>query len=195
MNKSDFNTYNKLNELAEQNGIVIFGCGEDKYIPTCELRQAFAIVPKVYNRSFDDLSIKNALSAYKENVTDLYAETVLIHIGASDLSFFNENTTAFDEKYRELIRYIKAQNNKCRIAVVSLKNRSGDVQIEKFNKHLKYIAESEQCEYGDIANKKVWNPKATMEASFFAYSIGFMHPLKNQCPIFDLVKIFFCYDD
>lgn len=195
MKTLELNVYNKLNELAEEGGIVIFGCGEDKYIPTCELRQAFAIEQMVYNRSFEDLSIRNALNAYKESVTSLNAETVLIHIGESDVAFFNEDAAAFDDKYRELIGYIKGQNKKCRIAVVSMKNRDSDPQIEELNKHLKYIAESEGCEYGDVAKKKVWNPKATMEAVSFVYSLGFVHPLKNQRPVFDLVKVFFSYGD
>lgn len=195
MKTLELKVYNKLNELAEEGGIVIFGCGEDKYIPTCELRQAFAIEQMVYNRSFEDLSVRNALNAYKESVTSLNAETVLIHIGGSDVAFFNDDAAAFDDKYRELIVYIKGQNKKCRIAVVSMKNRDDDPQIEELNKHLKNIAESEGCEYGDVAKKKVWNPKATMEAVSFVYSLGFVHPLKNQRPVFDLVKVFFSYGD
>ena len=194
MSAPEIKKYTKLNELAEKGGIVIFGCGEDKDIPTCELSQAFAIEPKIYNRSFDNISVKEALSVYKETVDVLFPETVLLHIGQADMDFFKENSTEFDNKYRELIGFIKKQNKKCRIAVVSLRNYYNDPQIDKINKHLKYIADSEQCEYGDIATKKVWNPKATMDAVSFVYSIGFAHPLKNKRPLYDLVKILFCCD-
>ena len=194
MRESEIKSYTKLNELAEKGGIVIFGCGVDKDIPTCEIRQAFAVESKIYNRSFDNLSVKDALSVYKETVDALSPETVLLHIGETDIDFFTEGADEFDHKYRELIGYIKSQNNKCRIAIVSLRNYDNDPQIEKINKHLKYIADSEQCEYGDIATKKVWNPKATMGAVSFVYSIGFVHPLKNKRPLYDLVKNFFCYE-
>lgn len=194
MREAEIKNYTKLNELAEKGGIVIFGCGVDKDIPTCEIRQAFAVESKIYNRSFESVSVKGALSIYKETVAALSPETVLLHIGETDIEFFAENSAEFDNKYRELIGYIKSQNKKCRIAIVSLRNHDSDPQIEVINKHLKYIADSEQCEYGDIATKKVWNPKATMDAVSFVYSIGFVHPLKNKRPLYDLVKMLFCYN-
>ena len=194
MREAEIKNYTKLNELAEQGGIVIFGCGVDKEIPTCEIRQACAVESKVYNRSFDNLSVNDALSVYKETVAALSPETVLLHIGETDIEFFAENSAEFDNKYRELIGYIKSQNKKCRIAIISLRNYDYDPQIEVINKHLKYIADSEQCEYGDISAKMVWNPKASMEVASFVYSIGFVHPLKNKRPLYDLVKMLFCYN-
>ena len=194
MREAEMKNYTKLNELAEQGGIVIFGCGSDKNIPTGEIRQAFAVESKVYNRSFEHLSVNDALRVYKETVAALSPETVLLHIGETDIDFFAKNAAEFDNKYRKLIGYIKSQNKKCRITIVSLRNYDSDPQIEEINKHLKYIADSEQCEYGDIATKKVWNPKASMEVASFVYSIGFVHPFKNKRPLYDLVKILFCYN-
>ena len=192
--QAEIKNYEKLNELAEQGGIVIFGCDSDKDIPTGEIRQAFAVESKIYNRSFESLSIVESVSVYKKVVAPLKPETALIHIGEADLVMFAEDPTEFDNKYLELIKVIKAQNKKCRIAVVSLKNYEGDSQIAEINRHLKYIADSEKCEYGDISTKKVWNPKSSMNAASFVYSIGFVHPLKNKCPLYDLVKMLFCYE-
>ena len=194
MREAEIKNYTKLNELAEQGGIIIFGSGSDKNIPTGELRQAFAVESKVYNRSFESISVKDALRVYKETVAALSPETVLLHIGETDMDFFAESPVEFDNKYRELIGYIKSQNKKCRIAIVSLRNHDSDPQIEEINKHLKYIADSEQCEYGDISARKVWNPKASMDAASFVYSIGFVRPLKNKRPLYDLVKMLFCYN-
>ena len=194
MREAEIKNYEKLNDLAEQGGIVIFGSGSDKNIPTGEIRQAFAVESKVYNRSFDNLSVNDALSVYKETVAALSPETVLLHIGETDIDFFAKSSTEFDNKYRKLIGYIKSQNKKCRIAIISLRNYDYDSQIEEINKHLKYIADSEQCEYGDISAKMVWNPKASMEVASFVYSIGFVHPLKTMRPLYDLVKILFCYN-
>ena len=194
MREAEIKNYEKLNELAEQGGIVIFGCGADKDIPTGEIRQAFAVESKIYNRSFENLSITEAVSVYEKVVAQLEPKTVLLHIGEADLATFAENPTEVDNKYMELIKAIKAQNKKCRIAVVSLKNYEGDAQIAELNKHLKYIADSEKCEYVDISAKKVWNPKASLDAASFVYSIGFVHPLKNKRPLYDLVKMLFCYN-
>ncbi len=194
MREVEIKKYIKLNELAEQGGIVIFGSGTDKDIPTGEIRQAFAVEPKIYNRSFDNLSVIEAVSIYEKVVAPLKPETILIHIGDEDITMFAENPTEFDNKYIELIKTIKTQNKKCRIAVISLKNYESNLQIAEMNKHLKYIADSEKCEHGDISAKKVWNPKASMDAASFVYSIGFVHTLKNKRPLYDLVKMLFCYE-
>lgn len=184
--------YKILNELAEHEGIVIFGGTEDSAIPICELRQAFAIEQKMYNRSIAGLSVTDALTIYEECVAPLVPETVLLHIGDADLKLFADTPTEFDRKYSNLITHIKSQNQKCRIAIVSLQNYEKDPLIGELNMHLKYIADSEHCEYGDISNKKVWNPKSTMETVSFVYSMGFVRALKGKRPLYDLVKIVFC---
>lgn len=187
--KSTLNRYKDLNELAKTGGIVIFGGEEDVTLPLGELRQAFGIEENMYNRSVVGLSVKNAIEVYKEYVAPLVPETVILHIGAADMEYFTENASAFDENYRAFIAYIKAQNKKCRIAVVSFKNDTGNAQIKELNKHLKYIADSEKCEYGDVTSKKVWNPKSTRDALAFVCSIGGIRFIKNKHPLYDLVKI------
>ena len=88
--------YQKLNELAEQDGIVVFGGSEDLKIPLGELRQAFSVESKMYNRSIAGLSVKDALSVYDECVAPIAPETVLIHIGEADRKFFEEHPSEFD---------------------------------------------------------------------------------------------------
>lgn len=190
--EKEITKYKKLNELAEQNGIVIFGGSEDLNIPLGEIRQAFSVDQKMYNRSIAGVSVKDAIKLFDECVAPLNPETVLLHLGEADLSLFAEKPSEFDHKFRELITHIKSQNKKCRIAVVSMRNYDKDALIAELNKHLKYIADSEKCEYGNIESKKVWNPKSTMDAVSFVYSIGFIHPLKSQRPLYDLVKMLFC---
>ena len=99
----------------------------------------------------------------------------------------------FDDAYRELILHTQKSNPKCRISLVSLRNYNDNPLIAEINRHLKYIADSDQCEYSDIATKRVWNPLSTMDAASFVYSTGFVRPLKTKRPLYDLVKIFFCY--
>lgn len=193
MRTLELKKYQRLNEIAEQGGIVIFGSDEDMSIPVGELRQAFSIESKMYNRSFSNLSIKDALEVYKEIIEPLEPETLLLHIGSSDLAFFSENPTEFDNTYRELLSKIRLENPKIRIAIVSLRNYTEDTQIQEMNTHLKYIADSEKCEYGDISNKKVWNPKNTIDMVSFIYSLNYVRHLNNKRPLYDLVKMTFGY--
>ena len=64
MLQDEINIHKSLNKIAESNGIVIFGGGEDKDIPIGELRQAFAIESKLYNRSITGLSAENAVELF-----------------------------------------------------------------------------------------------------------------------------------
>ena len=192
MKESEIKKYQRLNELAEQNGIVIFGGNSDKELPLCELRQSYNIEQKMYNRSISGLSVKDAISAYDACVSTLDPETVLLHIGMADLDLFSTNSADFDNTYRAFISHIRSKNKGIRIAIISLKNKDGDPLICEMNRHLKYIAESEQCEYGDIEHTKLWNPKNTMSAAAFVASLGFVHPLKYKRPLYDLIKMLYC---
>lgn len=194
MNQKEITKYSKLNELSKPDGTVIFGGNDDQTIPLCELKQAFSLDFELYNRSFRNLSIKNSIAYYDTCIASLVPETILLHIGENDLENFTKNSADFDQKYRNLISHIKSQAPKCRIAIISQKNPENDAVIAKMNQHLKYIADSEQCEFGDISNKRVWNPKETMDVISFVYSMGFVRPLKNRRPIYDLVKILFCFE-
>lgn len=192
MNTYDIKKYKKLNTFATPNGIVIFGGSQAKNIPLCELKQAFAIEPDMYNRSITSLSIRDAGLVYEECILPLAPETILLHIGETDLDFFEKNPTGFDTEYHALLTRIKTHTPTCRIAIVSLRNYDNNPVITDLNTHLRYIADSEQCEYGDIAEKKVWNPKNTKDMVSFVYSTGFVRPLHIKRPLYDLIKILFC---
>ena len=193
MNKNEILKYKALNELAECSGIVIFGSGEDADVPLCELKQAFSIDARLYNRSFSSLSIEDAAGAFNACVAPIRPGTVLLHIGSEDLPLFSANPSAFEQKYRDLIAHIRNENKKCRIIVISLKNYENDAAIAQLNKHLAYIADSEKCEFGDIAARRVWNPRSSMETASFLQNMGIMYPFRNQHPANDLVRMIFCY--
>lgn len=194
MSENEIKKYQELNKLAEQEGLVILGGTEDKEIPLCELKQAFELDSNLYNRSITDLSVSAAADLYDACIAELNPETVLLHIGTADLKLLEENSSVFDQKYRELIDHIRVLNKKCDIIIISLKNPDESAEISEMNKHLRYIAQSEHCGYEDISARRVWNPKETKEVVSFVYSTGFVCPLKNKRPIYDLVKILFCYE-
>lgn len=194
MLRNEVKNYQLLNELAEQNGTIIFGGTNDMSIPLCELKQAFELDNNLYNRSIPDLSIYHAIEYYDACVAVLHPGSVLLHIGEADIDDFLSDAAGFDQKYRELIAHIRNNNDTCRIAIISLKNYNNDTNILEINKHLRYIAESEHCEFADIASIRMWNPKQTRDVSSFLYSTGFIRPLGIKRPIFDLVKILFCFE-
>ena len=193
MLKNQKQMYHALNQLANLNGMIIFGGNSDISIPLCELKQAFSLDNSIYNRSFTDLSVTNAQDYYDTCIADLKPESILLHIGESDMNLFLSTPSKFDQKYMALITHIKNTNKKCRIIIVSLKNYDNDKDTTEMNKHLKYIANSEHCEYADISHKKIWNPKQTKDITSFIYSTGFVRPLKIERPIYDLTKILFCF--
>lgn len=185
--------YQILNELTEKGGTVIFGGTTDKDIPLCELKQAFGINEKLYNRSFSGLSVTDAVSAFDTFIAPLKPSCILLHLGEHDITIFSTDSASFDGAYRCLIQHIKKSVPTCTLGVITYKNPENNPVITELNKHLKYIAESERVEFEDISANRIWNPKETKEVVSFVYSTGFVHPLKRQCSIYDLVKILFCY--
>ena len=186
--------YKFLNQLAEADGTVIFGTSSDVNIPLGELKQAFALSGSIYNRSFSDLSVADAARVYGECVAELCPDTVIVHIGGADVSDFGGKETEFEENYRTLIETIREKNKDCRIVIVSLKNYDNDITVAEINKHLGEIADSEKCEFEDISAKRSWNVKESSETASFIYDIGFDLSLNIKRPIYNLVRILFCYE-
>ena len=93
MLKTEIKKYQELNKLADSNGTVILGGTEDRDIPLCELKQAFDLNSRLYNRSFPNMSILDAKEIYNTCIAPLHPECVLLHIGDADLKFFEENVS------------------------------------------------------------------------------------------------------
>lgn len=185
--------YKELNKLAEQNGIVIFGGCKDRDIAMCELKQAFFPDAVFYNRSIDGISIENAAELYSLCVAPLMPDTVLLHIGAEDLQLCSDSPAEFEAKYRELIRQIRKNNKYCDIAIINFQNTDHSYDIEGLNKKLKYIADSEHCDYCDIsAGCTRSSAQAKKEISFIC-NLGFVQTLQRKHPIYDMAEILFCY--
>jgi len=193
MYENEFVKYKSLNQLAESDGTVIFGGSDDVAIPIGELKQAFALNDSIYNRSCSELSVANAAKMYSECVSELCPDTVLLHIGDADLSDFENNEAGFEIDYRRLISTVRGENRNCRIVIVSLKNYDNNTVVAKMNLLLKSISDSEKCEFEDISQKRTWNVKASSETASFIYEIGFDRPLGIKRPIYNLVRILFCY--
>ena len=186
--------YKFLNQLAEADGTVIFGGCSDVNIPLGELKQAFALSDSIYNRSFSELFVADASKVYCECVAELCPDTVLVHIGEADVSDFGGKETAFEENYRALIGTIREKNKGCRIVIVSLKNYDNDITVAEINKLLGEIADSEKCDFENVSASSAWNVKESSETTSFIYNTGFVRPLNVKRPIYNLVRILFCYE-
>lgn len=192
--ESVIKTYRSLNSLATTGGFVIFGGAEDRVIPLGELKETFDLQYTFNNRSVPGLCLANAENTYDQCVASLAPQGIYLHIGDADIALFTENAAGFDERYCHLVQHIRSLDQKCRIAIVSLKNPDNEPVITELNKHLAVIAQNKNCEFCDIAKQQVWNPKQTKEVVSFLYSVGFVRPLMQKRPLQDIAKILFCYD-
>lgn len=193
--ESVIKTYRSLNSLATTGGVVIFGGAKDRLIPLGELKETFDLQYTFNNRSVPGLCLANAENTYDQCVASLAPQGIYLHIGDADIALFTENAAGFDERYCHLVQHIRSLDQKCRIAIVSLKNPDNEPIIAELNKHLAVIAQNENCEFCDIAKQQVWNPKQTKEVVSFLYSIGFVRPLKQKRPLQDIAKILFYYNE
>jgi len=181
------------NKNSSKNSIAILGGSLDKSIPVLDLANTFELNCKFYNRSFENLSIKNAKSAYLEYIAPLNPNSILIHLGEADVEMFDKDKELFDGNYISLITAISEENPASKIAVVSLSNETADPIITNMNRHIKAIALSERCEYFNIESAKLWNPKNTKEFFSFVYSSGFLHKQEETKPLSEIVKVLYGY--
>lgn len=188
-NMEEYMNYQDLNALAEKEGVVLFGGSLDREIPVTELAQSFDFNFKIYNRSKENLSLKDAVSFYQTNIEPISPEGVIVHLGDSDISLFQSNSANFDNIYLDLISVIKCRNSKCRLALVSVNNPLNDKVIAELNRHIKAIADSEHCDFINIDNAKLKNPKAIIASVNFVQSLG----LNIRKPLRDVADILYSY--
>lgn len=181
--------YKELNGIAEKNAVILLGGSLDKTIPVTELAQSFEFNFKLYNRSEDDISIKDAKAFYNSNVANLEPEGIIFHIGEKDAAMFKANSAEFDKCYIDLIETARSANKKLRIALTSVYNASENQTVAEMNRHIKAIASSEHCDFVNLDNVKLWNPKATKASLDFAYSMG----LNMRKPLLNVAEILFSY--
>ena len=177
--------YKKLNEIAIKNGVVIFGEDTDVEIPASELAQSFEFDFPIYNRSYKNLGINDAINLYNETIKPLNPEVIFIHIGKNNTLLEMEDKINFEQTYIKLIEHIKETNKKCKVVVVGVNDKLIDQQ-------LKHIADSTKSEYGDIASVKVWSPQATKSITSFVQTMDVRRYCKSK-PIYDLLKVIFTY--
>lgn len=181
--------YQDLNTVAKKNAVILMGGALDKQIPVAELAQSFDFNFQIYNRSEENLSVKQARNFFQENINTMEPEGLIIHLGDSDLNLFKSSSADFDKYYLTLLAAVKACNKKCRLALVSVNNPNSDKTIEDMNRHIKALADSEKAVFINLDNAKLWNPKAAKASVSFAYGMG----LKVRKPLTDVAEILYSY--
>lgn len=179
----------KDSSVEEKNGVILLGGSMDKKIPVAQLAQAFNFNFKLYNKSYDNLSLKSAVEYFNQSVRPIAPEAVILHLGENDISLFTNDSAAFDKYYLNLIAAIKSANKKGRLALVSLDNSENNKTIAEMNKHIKAISQAEQCTFINLENQKLWNPEGAKQAVAFAYNMG----LKTRKPLNDVAEILYSY--
>lgn len=192
MFEREIRKYAALNTLASHGATVILGGDSDVSIPLSELRDAFDLGGPVYNRSVAGLNAMNAAAWFDAAVAPLAPQRVLLHIGENDLDLLERDAAAFDQAMRGLIGHIRGAVKDCDVAIIAHRSPTGDKRLAEMNGHLAVIAETEKCAFGDIARPRVWNPRETRTVMDFARAMGLRTP--KQKPLYDLVKVLFCYE-
>ncbi len=190
MFEQEITRYQKLNRLAESNGVVIIGSGTDASIPVGELKQAFYLKDNIYNRSFAALKASDGTNVYNSCVAELCPDTVILHIGENDTENFDEHKKEFEISYRNLINNIRSSNKKRQIVIVPVKNDSSTAA--EINGLLKNIAKAENCIFEDITTKNPGISHEDRETLSMLCSLGFVSPLKAKHHIGNLVRVLFC---
>lgn len=177
------------NEGEKQNQVILLGGSFDKKIPVDYLANEFDFNFDLYNKSRSFLKLSDSKTYVKNQIAQLKPEGVLLHLGENDITLFKSNPANFDSLYLNLIEEFKKINKKVRIALISVSNPQKDNNIYEMNKHIKAIADSENCTFVNLENTSLWNPEATKSAVEFAYETG----LKVRKPLKNVAEILYSY--
>lgn len=195
--ETSLNYSNSLDELINKpaspaentDSVILMGGALDKEIPVATLSKEYDFNFDLYNKSAETLTLENSLNYFKENVSPLVPEGMIIHLGENDISFFQKDSAAFDNCYLTLLDEIKAVNKNCRIALLSVNNPEGNKVISLMNAHINAIAQTEKAVFINLENARLWNPESKKAANDFAYSMG----LRIRKPLKDVAEILYSY--
>lgn len=176
-------------ETEKQNQVILIGGSFDKKIPVDYLAKEFDFNFDLYNKSRSFLKLSDSKTYVKNQISQLKPEGVLLHLGENDFTLFKSNPAVFDNLYLNLIEEFRKINKKVRIALISVSNPQKDDNIYEMNKHIKAIADSENCTFVNLENVSLWNPQATKSSVEFAYETG----LKVRKPLKNIAEILYSY--
>lgn len=177
--KKEMDCYGKLNEIACKGEVVFFGSTFAKDIPVSELAQTFDLDCKIYNRSFQDLSVFDAEELVKECVLCLEPKKILLQLGETDLERGYKSISEIVAAYETLIKTVK--KNKVRnIVIVSVCSDAASAQ--ELNRNLEALARKYGCSFADVA-AAYQNPQPEVKAFHMLKSF-----LRERLSFYDIMN-------
>lgn len=147
----EMENFRKLNQVADANGVVLFGSSFAKDIPVCELKQTFHMDCSIYNRSLADLSVFHAEKLLDDCVIGLSPKKVLLQLGETDLEQGHHTIPEIIHAYEKLIAKLKSADKHCKIVIVSVCENASGICPDEFNQALERMAQRTKCRYADIS--------------------------------------------
>lgn len=140
--------YRSLNQIAETNGVVLFGSDFAAHIPAGELKQTFELDCTLYNRSLPGLSVFQADEVLGDCVLSLSPKKLLMQLGESDLQDGSHTVEEILTAYRSLIAKIQKAMPHCTIVLVSTCGTSA--ADHSFNEGVSALAQEMGCGFADV---------------------------------------------
>ena len=150
--KNELDRYRDLYKVAEKGGVVFFGSTFAKNIPAAELGQALQLNCSVYNRSFSDLSVFDALEILDEAVLTLYPKKIILHLGEIDIERGYKSIEEISAAYEQLVLRIKKFDKRIKIIIASM--CSEEKGSDQLNAALEKLSSKCRCQYADISKAK-----------------------------------------
>ncbi len=157
MMEKQLKKYLQLNRIAQKGETVFLGSTLLAGMDFGEFAQRFNCIYKIYNRSFEHLTIAKAVNAYRDCVKDLAPRNLFLGLG-------EEENAAFHDEYITLIEEIKADQKKCKIYLLSLLGDSE--RVKAMNNQIREIAAETGVEYIDLMFELVDEKGVLREAIF-----------------------------
>jgi hypothetical protein len=137
----------QLNEFSLKKEIVILGSTYMANFPLYELINKSQIEHAVYNRSFEGLTIQEAMQIYKECVVDINPKKVFLSLGEED-----QNSPTAIQDYNFLIRNIRRAIPDVQLFLICLNGESE--YVKEFNQNIIKQCDGKYVNYIKLAQSE-----------------------------------------
>lgn len=152
------NAIKGINDLSMKGEIVVFGSTYMSKFPLYELVNKCQLENAVYNRSFEGLTIDEALAILNVCVLDIKPKKVFLSLGEED-----RNDKDAITKYNQLIRKIRRALPDTKIYLITL--TGSDEYSMLFNNNIRQLCADKQIKYIDFVATKL-SEAALIKARF-----------------------------
>jgi len=159
-----------LNEMSLKGQKVVFGSSFMSNFPFYELIQKKTTEFVIYNRSIDDLTIKEAIDSCEDCLKDLQPNNIIISFGEND-----EINDKFFKDYKILISKIQKLNKTAKIALV---NTLDDTSIDNT---LSRIAKENNITYIKLVQSDIIDNYNRISSFFRNGKITFYDAINANC--------------